>query len=222
GLLRTAGWKPGIPLFDPMCGSGTILAEAAQMVLGIPPGARRRFAFEKFKGFDADAWLAMKGSFKPNPIPAEPLLFGSDISGDMIAMTRHNLERAGVLFDIPLKQIEAQEVRPPCDMPGIILTNPPYGERIGVRGDKTLPADDLAISFYQSFGNTLKQRFPGWKVFLFTADLSAPKMLRLKEARKTPFFNGALECRLFRFDMVAGFNRREAAKPKNTPGEAAT
>ena len=215
GLLRVAGWRPGIPLFDPMCGSGTILAEAAQMVLGIPPGARRRFAFEQFKDFDAPAWLAMKVNFKPNPVPTEPTIFGSDISGDMIEMTRHNLQQAGVVFDVPLKQIEAQEVRTPCETPGIILTNPPYGERIGVRGDKSLPADDLAASFYQAFGNTLKQRFPGWKVFLFTADLSAPKMLRLKEARKTPFYNGAIECRLFRFDMVAGFNRREGALPKD-------
>lgn len=214
GLLRVSGWKPGIPLFDPMCGSGTILAEAAQMVLGIPPGARRTFAFEKFKNFVPAEWLEMKTGFKPNPIPTEPTIFGSDISGDMIEMTRHNLQTAGVLFDIPLKQIEAQEVRPPCDTPGIILTNPPYGERIGVRGDKSLPADDMTISFYNAFGNTLKQRFPGWKVFLFTADMDAPRMLRLKEARKTPFFNGALECRLFRFDMVAGFNRRDGAMPK--------
>ncbi|MBS1170639.1 MAG: class SAM-dependent methyltransferase [Burkholderiaceae bacterium] len=217
GLLRVAGWKPGIPLFDPMCGSGTILAEAAQMVLGIPAGARRHFAFERFKNFNADEWTAMKTAFRPNPIPDEPLLFGSDISGDMIAMARHNLARAGVLFDVPLKQIEAQEVRPPCDTPGILLTNPPYGERIGVRGDRSLPADDLAESFYNSFGNTLKQRFPGWKVFIFTADLGVPKSLRLKESRKTPFYNGALECRLFRFDMVAGFNRREGAMPKDVP-----
>jgi len=214
GLLRTAGWKPGMVLFDPMCGSGTILAEAAQMLLGIPPGAKRNFAFEKFKDFEPAEWLIMKTSFKPNPIPTEPTIFGSDISGDMIVMTRHNLQTAGVMFDVPLKQIEAQEVRPPCDTPGIILTNPPYGERIGVRGDKSLPADDLTTAFYTAFGNTLKQRFPGWKVFLFTADMDAPKMLRLKEARKTPFFNGAIECRLFRFDMVEGFNRREGAKPK--------
>ncbi|RJX33005.1 MAG: class I SAM-dependent RNA methyltransferase [Oxalobacter sp.] len=216
GLLRAAGWKPGIPLFDPMCGSGTILAEAAQMVLGMPPGLRRSFAFEKFKQFDATAWDAMKTNVKLNPIPSEPSIFGSDISGDMVAITQHNLERAGVRFDVPLKQIEAQEVRPPCDTPGILLTNPPYGERIGVRGEKALPADDRTQSFYQAFGNTLKQRFPGWKIFLFTADLSAPKMLRLKESRKTPLYNGAIECRLFRFDMVAGFNRREKASAEPT------
>ncbi|HCY62273.1 MAG TPA: RNA methyltransferase [Oxalobacteraceae bacterium] len=217
GLLRVAGWKPGMVLFDPMCGSGTILAEAAQMLAGIPPGARRRFAFEKFHEFDAEAWLAMKGGFKPNPLPAAPTIFGSDISGDMIVMARNNLQRAGIQFEVPLKQIEAQEVKPPTETPGILLTNPPYGERIGVRGDSTIATDEMAQAFFSAFGTTLKQRFAGWAVFLFTADLGVPKLLRLKEARKTPFFNGALECRLFRFDMVAGFNRREGALPKDTP-----
>jgi putative N6-adenine-specific DNA methylase len=214
GLLRVSGWKPGVPLFDPMCGSGTILIEAAQMVQGIPPGARRRFAFEKFRNFNAKAWQEMKTAIKPNPLPAEPTIFGSDISGDMVAMTRHNLRTAGILFDVPLKQIEAQQVQPPVATPGILLTNPPYGERIGVRGDSTIPQDEMAVGFYQQLSATLKQRFAGWAVYLFTADLGLPKMLRLKESRKTPFFNGALECRLFRFDMVAGFNRRDAAKPK--------
>jgi putative N6-adenine-specific DNA methylase len=214
GLLRVAGWKPGMVLLDPMCGSGTILAEAAQMVAGIPPGARRAFGFEKFKSFDRRQWQAIKDSVKSNPLPEQPTLFGSDISGDMIVMTRHNLAQAGIPFDVPLKQIEAQEIKPPTQQAGIILTNPPYGERIGVRGDSSLPEDDLATAFYSAFSATLKQRFAGWKVFLFTADLTLPKMLRLKEARKTPFYNGALECRLFRFDMVAGFNRREQALPK--------
>ncbi len=214
GMLRVAGWKPGTPLFDPMCGSGTILVEAAQMVQGIPAGARRRFAFEKFADFDRDAWQDMKAAIKANPLPLEPTIFGSDISGDMVEMTRHNLKIAGILFDVPLKQIEAQHVAPPTEQAGILLTNPPYGERIGVRGDSTVPADEMAVSFYSALGTTLKQRFAGWTVFLFTADLSLPKLLRLKEARKTPFFNGALECRLFRFDMVAGYNRREEAKPK--------
>jgi putative N6-adenine-specific DNA methylase len=216
GLLRVSGWKPGTVLFDPMCGSGTILAEAAQMLAGIPPGARREFAFERFNGFNAKEWLAIKGSVKPNPLPDTPTIFGSDISGDMIVMTRNNLNKAGITFEIPLKQIEAQEVKPPTDTPGIILTNPPYGERIGVRGDSTIENDEMATAFFSAFGTTLKQRFAGWQVFLFSADLGLPKLLRLKEARKTPFFNGALECRLFRFDMVAGFNRREQAKPKET------
>lgn len=219
GLLRTSGWKPGMVLFDPMCGSGTILIEAAQIVAGIPPGARRRFAFEKFNNFNVNAWFDIKGNFKPNPLPTEPTIFGSDISGDMVVITRHNLISAGIQFEVPLKQIEAQEVKPPVDsngnpLTGILLTNPPYGERIGVRGDSTLTTDDLLEAFFTAFSATLKKRFAGWSVFMFSADLRLPKLLRLKEARKTPFFNGPLECRLFRFDMVAGFNRREEAIPK--------
>jgi putative N6-adenine-specific DNA methylase len=219
GLLRTSGWKPGMVLFDPMCGSGTILIEAAQILAGIPAGARRRFAFEKFHNFNVNAWFDIKGNFKPNPLPTEPTIFGSDISGDMVVITRNNLINAGIQFEVPLKQIEAQEVKPPVDrqgnpLTGIMLTNPPYGERIGVRGDSTLSTDDLLESFFAAFSGTLKKRFAGWSVFLFSADLRLPKLLRLKEARKTPFFNGPLECRLFRFDMVAGFNRREEAIPK--------
>lgn len=215
GLLRTSGWKPGTVLFDPMCGSGTILVEAAQILAGIPSGARRHFAFEKFNDFESDKWLAIKDSFKPNALPTTSTIFGSEISGDMVQITINNLRNAGILFEVPIKQIEAQEVKPPSDTEGgIMLTNPPYGERIGVRGDSTLNSDDLLTAFFTAFSTTLKQRFVGWSIFLFSADLGLPKLLRLKEARKTPFFNGGLECRLFRFDMVAGFNRRAAAKPR--------
>lgn len=211
-LLRAAGWQPGVVLFDPMCGSGTILAEAAQMLAGIPPGMNRAFAFEKLKGFDATAWETMKNAVKRRALPSEPTLFGSDISGDMIAMARHNLAAAGIPMEIPLKQIEAQEVSPPSATPGILLTNPPYGERITMRGDKTKEAGELPRLFYSALGATLKQRFAGWHVFLLTSDMDVPSMLRLKAARKTPFYNGAIECRLFRFDMIAGSNRRKPAQ----------
>ncbi len=209
GLLRVSGWKPGMVLLDPMCGSGTIVIEAAQMLAGIPPGSRRSFAFEKFNSFKPAEWQAIKASIKPNPMPTSPTIFGSDISGDAVTMTRNNLNQAGIPFEISLKQIEAQEVKPPSDVPGILLTNPPYGERIGVRGDSTMPEDDMAIAFFSAFSSTLKNRFAGWKVLLFTADLGLPRLLRLKESKKTPFFNGAIECRLFRFEMVAGSNRRD-------------
>jgi putative N6-adenine-specific DNA methylase len=211
GLLRTAGWKPGTPLLDPMCGSGTLLIEAAQWLAGIPPGWTRTFAFEKFKSFRQAEWEAVRAAVKFSPLPTEPTIFGSDISGDMLVMSRNNLERAGISFDVPLKQIEAQEVKPPTGIPGLLIANPPYGERIEMRGDRSQEPDAMALAFFNAFGSTLKQRFAGWTVCLFTADLSLPRMLRLKESRKTPFFNGAIECRLFRFEMVAGSNRRESA-----------
>ena len=208
GLLRTAGWKPGTPLFDPMCGSGTLLIEAAQILAGMPPGMNRRFAFEKFNRFKQDEWDAVRHAVKPLPLPNAPTIFGSDISGDMLVMARNNLQRAGIHFDIPLKQIDAQEVKPPTELPGLLITNPPYGERIGMRGDRSQEPDELATAFFSAFGSTLKQRFAGWTACLFTADLTLPRMLRLKESKKTPFFNGAIECRLFRFELVAGSNRK--------------
>ncbi len=119
-----------------------------------------------------------------------------------------------MLIGVPLKQIDAQEIKAPTETPSILSTKPPYGERIGMRGDQSFEPDDLAREFFAAFSSTLKQRFSGWSVFLFTADLGLLKLLSLKESRKTPFFNGALECRLFRSDMVAGLNRREAAKQK--------
>lgn len=216
GLLRVAGWRPGTILLDPMCGSGTILIEAAQMLAGIPPGSRRSFAFEKFRSFPSKEWQAIKAEITSPALPTTPTIFGSDISGDMVSMTRNNLQQAGISFDVPLKQIEAQEVKPPSGIPGIMLTNPPYGERIGVRGDSTIPVDELAVAFFSDFGSTLKNRFAGWQVLLFTADLGLPRMLRLKESKKTPFFNGAIECRLFRFEMVAGSNRRQGPSTDNT------
>ncbi len=208
GLLRTAGWKPGTPLLDPMCGSGTLLVEAAQMLAGIPPGMQRDFAFEKFKSFKPADWTAIRNAVKAPIVPVETSIFGSDISGDMLVMARNNLQRAGITFEVPLKQIEAQEVKPPTEQPGLLIANPPYGERIDVRGDRSQEPDALAVAFFSAFGSTLKNRFAGWTVCMFTADLTLPKMLRLKEARKTPFYNGAIECRLFRFDMVAGSNRK--------------
>ena len=216
GLLRVAGWRPGTILLDPMCGSGTILIEAAQMLAGIPPGSRRSFAFEKFRAFPSKDWQTIKAEVTTPALPTTPTIFGSDISGDMVTMTRNNLQQAGISFDVPLKQIEAQEVKSPSGIPGIMLTNPPYGERIGVRGDSTVPVDELAVAFFSDFGSTLKTRFAGWQVLLFTADLGLPRLLRLKESKKTPFFNGAIECRLFRFEMVAGSNRKQgpSTEPK--------
>ncbi|MFM8467041.1 MAG: class I SAM-dependent RNA methyltransferase [Oxalobacteraceae bacterium] len=208
GLLRTAGWTPGIPLLDPMCGSGTLLIEAAHMLAGIPPGANRRFGFEKFHSFSEADWQAIREAVPAPTIPTDTSLFGSDISGDMLVMTRNNLQRAGIPFDIPLKQIDAQEIKPPTEQPGLLIANPPYGERIGVRGEHQQAPDELAVAFFSAFGSTLKSRFAGWTVCLCTADLTLPRMLRLKESKKTPFFNGAIECRLFRFEMVAGSNRK--------------
>jgi putative N6-adenine-specific DNA methylase len=110
-------------------------------------------------------------------------------------------------MEIAPKQIDARHVKPPASgEPGIVVVNPPYGERVGVRGA------DLASDFFAEFGNTLKQRFAGWQVYVLTSDLAFQKKLRLAPKKRIPLFNGAIECRLYAFDLVAGSNRRTAVK----------
>lgn len=233
GILRLAGWRTGnasstTPLYDPMCGSGTFLAEAAQMALGVPAGVARRFGFEKLVGYDITAWQALKAAAldaqrDAGARAASLPIYGSDISGDMLVKARANLARAGVP-DIALKQVDARGMAPPCEMPGTIVTNPPYGERIAVRGrrgERGAPDDDAVpfqrarpdgvdAEFFRAFGDALKQRFAGWQAYVLTADNGLPGQMRLRESRRTPLFNGPLECRLFRFDMMAGSLRRKA------------
>jgi putative N6-adenine-specific DNA methylase len=193
GLLRVSGWTPGTPLLDPMCGSGTLLIEAAQMLAGIPPGINRSFAFEKFHQFDASAWQAIREAIPAAKIPATSTIFGSDISGDMLVMARNNLQRAGIPFDIPLKQIEAQEVKAPTDTPGLLIANPPYGERLG--GD-----DDLE-ALYGDLGRMVKERCSGWTLWLLSGNPALTGALRMKASRRVPVSNGGIDCRWLRYDV---------------------
>jgi putative N6-adenine-specific DNA methylase len=242
GILRIAGWVPGTPLYDPMCGSGTFIAEAAQIALGVAPGAERRFGFEKLKRYDVAAWQTMKVAAidakraARGARVADLLIFGSDISGDMLEKARANLDRAGVP-GLSLKQLDARAITPPIATPGILIANPPYGERIAVRGrgprgevretrrrddDDTFrraQPDEADSEFFQAFGDALKQRFTGWRAFVLSADRKLPGQMRLRESAKTPLFNGALECRLFRFDLVAGSVKARAGAGE-TRGEA--
>ncbi|WP_454711296.1 THUMP domain-containing class I SAM-dependent RNA methyltransferase [Cupriavidus nantongensis] len=226
GILRLAGWVPGQtarPFYDPMCGSGTFLVEAAQVALGIAPGGSRSFAFEWLKGMDTKAWQKLKADAQRARMLAsgdQLQVVGSDISTDMLAITRANWERAGLPGEARTKQVDARFVQPPYDEPGLLLMNPPYGERIAVRGQRRAPEDELprdeveeaaANQFASAFATTLKQHFAGWQAWVFTGDLGFPRRLRLKESRRTPLYNGNIECRLFRFDMVRGANRAPQA-----------
>ncbi len=214
GLLALAGWRVGTPLFDPMCGSGTLLVEAAQQCLGISAGSLRHFGFQNLRFYDRDKWMACKAEVPaPDVTKTNLSLFGSDISGDMVTVSADNLLRAGVSASIPLKQVEAQFIEPPAAS-GIIVTNPPYGSRLSVRGDTTMDTDERYEAFFSALATTLKQGFSGWQVFILSADRDLPHLLRLKESRKTPIFNGAIECRFFRFDMVAGGNRKPTSVTK--------
>jgi len=200
GILYLAGWRPGIPLLDPMCGSGTFLLEAAQISFDIAPGLRRSFAFEKLKRFDKELWNSLKDAAIARQKPRMPLpVFGSDLYGDALADARANLSAAGFAEMVTLKQANVLEISAPSPS-GFLVTNPPYGVRIGEQ--QTL------AELYPKLGDVLKKKFSGWKAYILTADPFLPKSIRLAASRRTPLFNGALECRLLEYKIVAGGMRK--------------
>lgn len=200
GVLRLAGWVPGTPLLDPMCGSGTFLLEAAQMALDVAPGLGRHFAFEKLKNFDKRLWHGLLQQSARRQKPSAPLsIYGSDLSNAALKSARTNLAAAGFEQAVSLKQANILEISAPAKQ-GIIVTNPPYGVRLG-------ELQELA-EFYPKLGDVLKKKFSGWRAYILSADMRLPKLIRLAASKRTPLFNGPLECRLFEYKMVEGGMRR--------------
>ena len=197
GIIMLSGWKFDQPLLDPMCGGGTLLSEAAAMARGRAPGAKRAFGFEKLSVFDSKLWETIRNERTVQPVEAR--LYGSDTDPEALQAARRNLGAAGVERWVKLEQSDVLERAAP-EATGVMVANPPYGERIG-------SADELA-AFYPKLGDALKKRFAGWRCFIFTADLRLPKLIRLEPSRRTPLWNGALECRLYEFRIVAGSHRR--------------
>ena len=199
GILRLAGWKPGMALLDPMCGSGTFLVEAAEMAQGIAAGHARKFAFEKLNGFDQLAWSRMKDEARLKERPASFLpIFGSELYGRTLDLARENLIDAGMESAVQLKQANLLDLSAPAAS-GIIVTNPPYGVRLGEK-------EQLA-AFYPKLGDLLKRKFAGWVVHIFSGDPEIANLIGLKATKRTVLFNGAIECRLYEYRMVAGANR---------------
>jgi len=199
GILKLANWTPGMPLLDPMCGAGTFLTEAAEISLGWVPGRGRPFGFEKLLNFDADTWESMLVAAAAEEKIAEPLpIFGSDLYGRSLDHARLNLRDAGLDDSVQLKQVNLLELSAPASA-GVIVTNPPYGVRLGEK-------EQLAV-FYPELGNVLKQRFAGWNAYVFSGDADLPKLIRLSASKRTVLYNGALECRLYEYKMVPGGNR---------------
>jgi putative N6-adenine-specific DNA methylase len=202
GILKISGWQPGMPLVDPMCGSGTFLLEAVQVALDRAPGLDRGFSFEFLSSFDATLWAEIRNAAAARVKPAEPMdIRGYDIDDSAVRATLRNLQEAGFGGVVTVDRSDLLDTEPLTDH-GIMITNPPYGERIG-------EADELA-GFYPQLGSALKKNWAGWNCFFFTADLRLPKLVGLRPSRKTPLFNGPLECRLFEIRMVAGSNRKDA------------
>ena len=200
GILHLAGWNPGIPLLDPMCGSGTILLEAAHMALDIAPGLGRHFAFEKFKNFDSRRWRELLQRSAARQKPKLPLaIYGSDLSADVLKAAQANLMAASLEKVVSLKRANVLEISAPAKE-GIIVTNPPYGVRLGEQ-------QQLA-ELYPKLGDVLKKQFSGWRAYFLSADMRLPKLIRLAASKRTPLYNGALECRLFEYKMVEGGMRK--------------
>jgi putative N6-adenine-specific DNA methylase len=200
GILRLSGWQPGTPLIDPMCGSGTFLVEAAQIALNIAPGAGRDFGFQRLKNFDLATWKDLLDTAMDAEKPAAfANIYGSDLSPVAVRAALANLDRAGLLPAVSLSAGNILDIDTPAEA-GIMVANPPYGERLS-------ELDELA-AFYPELGSALKRRFAGWNCYLLSADTRLPKLMRLTPSKKTPIFNGAIECRLYEFKMVAGSNRR--------------
>jgi putative N6-adenine-specific DNA methylase len=211
GILALAGWQPALPLLDPMCGGGTFVLEAATQLLGIAPGAHRGFAFERLTRYDARLWREVRAAAEARRRPSAALaLYASDRERKAVNATRDALRRAGLEGVVNVEQVDILEAVAPAAN-GILVANPPYGVRIGEQAE--------LAAFYPRLGDRLKQHFAGWRCCFFTADTRLPKLIGLKPARRTPLYNGALECRLYAFDIVAGSmrTRKPPAAPADRP-----
>ena len=223
--LPLAGVAQGLPLYDPCCGSGTIAIEAAQIACRIAAGGQRRFGFERLRLFDAHVWQQLKEQAVDQQCPPRAPVFGSDVAFRMVDFARRNGERAGVSHAIEWRGGDALQRMPPGDTPGLMLVNPPYGERIdtaGVAGSSrqgrpapSVPSHAAPLAgresgqvqdggdFFLQLASHWKKHYAGWRAWVLTPDLKLPGRMRLKESRKVPMWNGPIECRLFRFDMRA-------------------
>ncbi|MBO9680639.1 MAG: class I SAM-dependent RNA methyltransferase [Acidovorax sp.] len=231
-MIAATGWDPlgeaPLPLYDPCCGSGTVVIEAAQMACRMPPGRTRRFAFEKLLPYQAHVWQAIKNEAESAIQKSAVPIFGSDVSHRMVDFAQRNAERAGVAAAVQLRGGDALQRMPPCESPGVMLLNPPYGERIAAAGSAGRNASERAAErargeavgreaaqteeggeFFSQLAAHWKRNYVGWQGWMLTPDLKLPGKMRLKESRRVPMWNGPIECRLFRFDMVQG-----SAKPR--------
>lgn len=198
GILMRTGWKPREEvLLDPMCGSGTLLIEAAQMALDIAPGLGRSFALEHLRFFDAALWRSAREEARARRRPLEGLaIHGSDVDAGALARARENLTAAGLDQAVELRKADVLGLAAPASS-GVLVANPPYGVRL---------AADLAAldALYPRLGDVLKQRFAGWRCYFLSADPQLPKRIGLRTSKRTVLFNGPLECRLLEYRIVAG------------------
>lgn len=195
GMILLSGWDGKSNFVDPMCGSGTLLIEAAMIGMNLPAGQfRDTYGFMKWKDFDAQLWEEVKKDAIDQQRDFNFEIIGSDISATNLRSAHANLKQARLHKDIELRTGPFQEFIPP-PAPGIMITNPPYGERIQV--------NDIT-GLYRDLGNALKRNFAGYKAWVISADMKTLKMIGLRPMKKIPLYNGQLECRYAGFDLYEG------------------
>lgn len=208
GMLLMAGWKGQSDFYDPMCGSGTLLIEAALIARNIAPGVfRQSFAFEKWQDFDADLWSDIYND-DSNEREFEHKIYGSDASFYAIQQAAKNIKSAGVQKNVELKQIRMEEIsniKSQISNPSpLVMLNPPYGERL--KSNKEM--EDL----YGAIGSTLKHQFAGATAWIISSNAEAMKRIGLKPSKKYRLLNGELDCQFNRYDLFAGKRNDQMAK----------
>ncbi len=196
GLIALTGWDGSCPLVDPMCGSGTLLIEAAAMALGLPAGVlhgqARAFGFQRWPDFDAGLWQRELENCQAIPGRSLPPLLGLERDPEVLNQAIGNAERAGVAEHIRFERGDARDLRPPAG-PGLVVVNPPYGARLG--GEEDLEA------LYDELGALFRQRCSGWTLWLLSGNPELTRALRLKASRRIPVSNGGIDCRWLRYEI---------------------
>lgn len=193
-LLHLAEWEPSLPFLDPLCGSGTLPLEASLNALNIAPGVfRDRFAFEKWRDFDETLWKQLLEDAENSRLSElKAPIIGSDRDSDILNQAQINAEHCGVVDQVKFTQTELTQLEAPADS-GIIICNPPYGERLG-------DARELG-EFYKLLGDVFKQRFKGWTAFILTGNKELAKRVGLKAARRIPIYNGSISCTFLKYEL---------------------
>lgn len=195
GLIALSSWDKKTPLLDPFCGSGTILMEAAMISQNIPAGYyRKNFNFENWPDHDKDMWEEIKAKADEQIAENEVQIAGSDKSANAVITARRNIRNARLHKDIWVTDKAFEKFTPPAEK-GLIITNPPYGERIKLR--------DI-IELYQMIGDTLKNNYAGWNAWVLSSDFKALKMVGLKPSAKYEVYNGKLPCKFVKFELYKG------------------
>ncbi len=195
GLVLLSGWDRKTPLYDPMCGSGTLLTEAALIAGNVPGGYYREdYGFMKWRDFDRQLWQKVIRECEEEITEPDIVLRGMDIDERAVAASQKNIENAGLEKLIRVEQGDFFVNDAPFPK-GFILTNPPYGERVKV--------DDLK-KLYQDLGDRFKRQYAGYTACVLTYDEESSKFIGLKPGKKVRVLNGPLECRFLKFELYSG------------------